>query len=133
MPPRPKSICKKVACGALIDAPGYCPKHAQQSSGWVRSNGGLTSAERGYDYAWQKRRERVMARDGGLCQIKGAGCSVIASEVDHRISKAAARAAGWVNAQIEDESNLQAACRTCHKAKTAEERGRVASSGPLAP
>lgn len=120
---RPKSICRKVACGALIDAPGYCAKHAQQSTGWARSNGGRTSAERGYDYAWQKRRERVMARDSGLCQIKGPACTVVASDVDHVTSKAAARAAGWTNDQIEDDSNLQAACRSCHKAKTAAERG----------
>lgn len=123
MAPRPKSICRKVACGALIDAPGYCAKHAQQSSGWARSNDGRSSTERGYDYAWQKRRERVMARDSGLCQIKGATCTFVAAEVDHKVNKAAARAAGWIDAQIEDESNLQAACGTCHKAKTTAERG----------
>lgn len=122
MPPRPKTICRKVACGALIDAPGYCAKHVQQSSGWARSNGGKTSTERGYDYAWQKRRERIMARDNGLCQIKGPSCTIVAGEVDHKVHKAAARAAGWTEARIEDESNLQAACSTCHKSKTNAER-----------
>jgi 5-methylcytosine-specific restriction protein A len=124
MAARPKSICRKVACGALIDAPGYCAKHAKQATGWERSNGGKTSAERGYDYAWQKRRERIMARDCGLCQIKGANCRHIASDVDHKVNKVTARAQGWTEAQIEDDSNLQAACRTCHKEKTAAERTR---------
>lgn len=122
MPARPKSICRKVACGTLIDAPGYCEKHTKQTSGWERSNAGKTSGERGYDYAWQQRRKRVLSRDCGLCQIKGPGCRFIASEVDHKMSKAAARAVGWTEERIEDDSNLQAACGPCHKAKTATER-----------
>jgi len=122
MPARPKTICRKVACGALIDAPGYCAKHAKQDCGWERSNGGKTSAERGYDYAWQQRRKRILSRACGLCEIKSKGCRYIATEVDHKVSKAAARAQGWTNEQVEDDSNLQAACGTCHKAKTAAER-----------
>lgn len=127
MPPRPKTICRKVSCGALIDTPGYCAKHAQQSSGWARSNGGKTSSERGYNYAWQKTRERIMARDSGLCQIKGQTCTFVASEVDHKVNKATARSAGWSDAQIEAETNLQAACATCHRAKTTAERGGAGS------
>jgi 5-methylcytosine-specific restriction protein A len=122
MPPRPKSICRKVACGALIDAPGYCEKHKQQASGWVRSHGDRTSAQRGYGYAWQQTRERILSRDCGLCQIKGPSCRFIAGEVDHKVSKAEARAKGWTAEQIEADSNLQAACQTCHKEKTAAER-----------
>lgn len=126
MPARPKSICRKAACAALVDAPGYCERHAKQSSGWERSNGGKSSSERGYDYAWQKRRERILSRDAGLCQIKGPACRFIAGEVDHKVSKAAARALGWTDEQIETDSNLQAVCSTCHKAKTRTERtGRV--------
>lgn len=128
MPARPKTICRKVGCGKLIDAPGYCEKHAKQSSGWVRSNGDQTSAQRGYGYDWQKRRERILLRDCGLCQIKGPACTFIANEVDHKVNKATARAQGWTSAQIDDDSNLQAACATCHKAKTGAERvGRGAS------
>jgi 5-methylcytosine-specific restriction protein A len=121
---RPKSICRKVACGKLIDAPGYCEQHADQSSGWVRSNGEKTSAQRGYGYAWQQTRERILSRDCGLCQIKGPTCRFIACEVDHKVSKAQARAQGWTSEQIEADSNLQAACQSCHKAKTAGERTR---------
>jgi 5-methylcytosine-specific restriction protein A len=122
MPARPKTVCRKVGCGRLIDAPGYCEKHAKQSSGWVRSHGDKSSAQRGYGYEWQKRRERIMARDCGLCQINGTECRFIATEVDHKVSKAKARALGWTDEQIDDDSNLQATCTTCHKAKTAAER-----------
>lgn len=126
MPARPKSICRKVACGALIDAPGYCARHAKQASGWVRSHGDKTSAQRGYDYAWQRRRERILERDCGLCQIKGSTCRFVANEVDHKVNKARALELGWSNDQIEDDSNLQAACSTCHTAKPpAEWGGRV--------
>jgi 5-methylcytosine-specific restriction endonuclease McrA len=67
-----------------------------------------------------------MSRDCGICQIKGPSCRFIASEVDHKVNKAKARQLGWTEAQIEDDSNLQASCPTCHKEKTAAERaGRV--------
>ena len=122
MPARPKSICRKAACGKLIDAPGYCEKHAKQSSGWERSNGGKTSTQRGYGYDWQQRRERILSRDAGLCQIKGPACRFIANEVDHKVNKATARALGWTAEQIEADTNLQASCSTCHKAKTNAER-----------
>lgn len=123
MAARPKSICRKVACGALIDAPGYCAKHAKQSTGWNRSHGDKTSAERGYGYEWQQRRLRVLKRDCGLCQIKGQRCTVIATEVDHIVSKATARAQRWTDERIEAEANLQATCSTCHREKTRTERG----------
>ncbi len=123
MAARPKSICRKVACGALIDAPGYCEKHAQQAVGWNRSHGDKSSTERGYGWAWQQLRARILSRDGGLCKIKRPGCTFVAHEVDHKIGKEAARAQGWTEDQIDDESNLQSTCVTCHKAKTQEERG----------
>ena len=123
MAARPKTLCRKVACGALIDAPGYCARHAAQATGWNRSNEGRTSTERGYDYAWQQRRKRILSRDGGLCQIKGPGCTYVAREVDHVINKAAARARGWADEQIEAETNLQSVCPGCHKAKTKAEGG----------
>jgi len=123
MAARPKTLCRKVACGALIDAPGYCARHATQATGWNRSNDGKTSTERGYDYAWQQRRKRILSRDGGLCQIKGPGCTYVAREVDHVINKAAARTRGWTDEQIEAETNLQSVCPGCHKTKTKAERG----------
>jgi 5-methylcytosine-specific restriction protein A len=68
-------------------------------------------------------RKRILSRDGGLCQIRGATCTYVAREVDHITSKAKARQQGWSDAQMEDESNLQSACVACHKAKTQNECG----------
>ena len=123
MAARPKTICRKVACGALVDAPGYCARHTKQATGWNRSHGDKTSAQRGYGYEWQQRRQRVLRRDCGICQIKGDSCTVVAGEVDHIVNKATARAQGWTDEQIEAETNLQAACSTCHREKTRTERG----------
>jgi len=120
---RPKTICRKAGCGALIDAPGYCTKHAQLKTGWNRSHGEKTSTQRGYGYAWQQLRSRVLSRDKGLCQIRGRECRYVAREVDHKVNKAKARELGWSDAQIDDESNLQSCCVTCHREKTREEGG----------
>ena len=43
MAARPKTLCRKVGCGRLVDAPGYCAQHAKQATGWNRSNQGKTS------------------------------------------------------------------------------------------
>jgi 5-methylcytosine-specific restriction protein A len=134
MAARPKTICRKVACGALVDEPGYCAKHAQQAVGWNRSHGDKSSTERGYGADWRKRRARVLSRDCGLCKIKGPGCTIVAREVDHKVNKERARAMGWTDDQIEDDANLQSACPTCHAAKTQKERGgRVESLGRTSP
>lgn len=113
----------------MIDAPGYCDKHAQLTSGWAKSQGDKTAAQRGYDYAWQQLRKRILSRDGGLCQIKGPGCEYVAREVDHIIGKAKASSMGWTRAQTDAETNLQSACKPCHSAKSEAEsaaaRGRV--------
>jgi 5-methylcytosine-specific restriction enzyme A len=73
-----------------------------------------TTTERGYGYAWQKLRIRILERDHGLCQVCAAqGRVSIARDVDHIVNKAQ----GGTDA----ESNLQAICPPCHTAKTARE------------
>lgn len=116
MPKRPKSICRQPGCSALTDAPGYCAKHAGQSSGWAKTSKGKTT-ERGYGWAWQKRRERILLRDCGLCQVcRKEGRVKEATDVDHIVQKA--------DGGTDDDDNLQSICRDCHKAKTAADRGR---------
>ena len=121
MAARPKTICRKVACGALLDTPGYCARHAKLQVGWNRSHGDKSSAERGYGWEWQQLRSRILSRDMGLCKIKRPGCTFVAREVDHIIGKEQARSRGWTDEQIDAESNLQSACTRCHTAKTQEE------------
>ncbi|RJF99027.1 HNH endonuclease [Noviherbaspirillum saxi] len=112
---RPRSICRQPGCGALIDAPGHCERHKDQASGWRRSNRGKSAEERGYGWAWKKKRERILQRDRGLCQeCLRAGRVSMATEVDHVLNRA--------RGGTDDDSNLQSICGDCHKIKTARER-----------
>ncbi|HSS11155.1 MAG TPA: HNH endonuclease signature motif containing protein [Acidimicrobiales bacterium] len=60
--------------------------------------------------AWRELRVYVLDRDGGLCQIRGPGCTKWATEVDHITSRADGGA-------IWDDANLRAACRHCNLAR----------------
>lgn len=56
----------------------------------------------------------ILIRDGHRCKIKGPGCQVVATEVDH-IKRGDNHA----------YSNLQAACERCHAKKSAREGNEV--------
>ena len=66
---------------------------------------------------WRRKREAVLKRDGYVCQpCKRNNHTTMATEVDHVIPQA--------EGGSEDESNLQAICTDCHKAKTQAEAAR---------
>jgi 5-methylcytosine-specific restriction protein A len=72
--------------------------------------------ERGYGYAWDKLRARILKRDGYVCRC--AECRELdrlrpAHDVDHIIQRA--------DGGSDDPSNLQAINRECHRLKTARE------------
>lgn len=84
---------------------------------------------RGYGANWERLRKRVLKRDKYLCQCRHCKAEhrvTPASEVDHIVPKAKAKAMGWTNAQIDDELNLQAINRDCHVRKTLEDIGAEA-------
>ena len=58
------------------------------------------------DATWRRVRRAVLARDGGVCQIRAAGCTHRATEVDHVLGRG-------VSERLED---LRAACRSCNAA-----------------
>lgn len=66
------------------------------------------SARRGYDARWRRARLMFLARNPFCVH-----CGAPANEVDHVIPK---RRGG-----LDDESNWQALCGTCHKRKTQKE------------
>ena len=71
-------------------------------------------------YAWQKKRLRILKRDGGICRCKhcaSSGAVLFASEVDHVIPKS--------KGGTDDDDNLQAISPECHKRKTAEDEGKA--------
>lgn len=81
---------------------------------------------RGYGAAWDRICKVVLKRDFGLCQpCRRRGLVTIAKEVDHIVSKARAAVLRWSQVHIDAESNLQAICKRCHEAKTAEEQGKT--------
>lgn len=95
---------------------GYCDTHADKRSHWAKHQAKKgNTTERGYGHAWRIVRARILRRDKGLCQACLAqGRYRPASDVDHITSKGLGG--------TDDDANLQALCRDCHKAKTANER-----------
>jgi len=74
-----------------------------------------TAAERGYDHAWVKRRNRIKVRDKGRCQpCERLGRITPSTEVDHIKPKA--------QGGTDDDDNLQCICGPCHAVKTEAER-----------
>lgn len=78
-----------------------------------------SSHSRGYGARWQKLRLHILARDFYLCQC--AECAkrqvpLPATEVDHILPKA--------QGGTDDESNLRAVNKDCHKRITLEQQGK---------
>lgn len=107
------------------------PQLGQQvkARGWADTRA-TSSSSRGYGWAWQQARARVLERDCGLCQVcKAAGRLTPAAAVDHVICKADwARDLGSL-AGVDDDTNLQSICDDCHKLKTAAESARARAQG----
>ena len=75
----------------------------------------LSRHERGYDRAWEIRREEVMRRDFGLCQCpECGGRRKIATHVHHIVSKAEAKRLGWPREKTDAMTNLIALNEACH-------------------
>jgi len=80
---------------------------------WAK-RGPQSTSDRGYGWAWQKLRERILKRDNYLCQISLAqGWVVPATEVDHIIPK--------FEGGTDDPSNLQAVSHDEHEKKSRAE------------
>lgn len=69
---------------------------------------------RGYGSQWVRTRDAILTRDGYLCQpCQRNGRPTPATQVDHIVPKA--------KGGTDDPDNLEAICRSCHDAKTAQE------------
>lgn len=60
-------------------------------------------------WKWSALRKRVLVRDSHRCQLALAGCTGIATEVDHIRPRVAGGG--------DDMGNLRAVCSACHKAR----------------
>lgn len=87
--------------------------------------GSLTTAERGYGWAWQKARRSFLAQpENVLCRSCAIREIVVpATVVDHIIPHRGDRALFW------DRSNWQPLCKQCHDRKTAAEGSGAPGEG----
>lgn len=84
----------------------------------------VSDAQRLRGRPWMRIRERILARDKGLCQCdqcQRSGFPQRATEVDHRIPL-------WEGG-TDDDANLQSMHPDCHRAKTEAEAARRARLG----
>lgn len=121
MPVAAARPCRHQSCGRLVkDGSGYCAEHqSDRKIGKFADPHRGSRHARGYGTDWDKKRIRILRRDNGLCQpCLRAGRITAAKQVDHIVPKE--------EEGTDDDQNLQAICKDCHDAKTAEEarRGR---------
>lgn len=101
--PRP---CKHRDCPNLVRGKSsYCPVHASEDT-YNRPS----TTERGYGWKWRQISQRIIRRDGGVCQIGLPGCTGVADTADHIVPK--------VQGGSDDDANLRAACRHCNGRRT---------------
>lgn len=107
-------LCRKAGCGkAHGNGHGYCEAHLADRHTWKGGN----TTKRGYGWAWQKLRSKIMERDKAMCQpCHRRGHYTAATEVDHIQAKA--------KGGTDHTHNLEAICSACHKAKTQRDSGR---------
>ena len=66
---------------------------------------------------WLSIRQAILARDNGICQIRGMGCKINADTVDHIISPR-------MGGAFYDHGNLRAACGRCNSSSGITMRNR---------
>ena len=84
-------------------------------SGWRHRT---SRHQRGYDYAWERLRLVILARDRYLCQCsdcKASGRVRLATQVDHIVPKA--------KGGTDHPSTLQAINHACHGVKSIHDQG----------
>lgn len=113
MPTLPQRPCPVAGCPVI----GPCAVHRRppvpmQDKPRLYDDRRGSSAQRGYGYAWQKRREAFIKLHPFCVR-----CRRPTTDVDHIIPR---RFGG-----SEDDSNLQALCSRCHKTKTSRERRKA--------
>lgn len=105
--PRAPRKCNKAGCEER-QVGTYCLAHAPMN--WGKGSGRTGSREH---KDW---RANVLKRDGGICQTRGPGCQIRATEADHIVPIAEGGATSLENGA--------AICAACHKRKTSAEAAR---------
>lgn len=103
-----------LGCRRLISRGSRCPDCTRKREAERRAARG-TTAERGYNAAWQRLSTR-QRREVPWCQLRYPGCERVAVDVDHVIPL---RAGG-----TSTRDNAASTCRPCHRIKTALDQER---------
>ena len=104
MPQRQARACSFPLCPRLVTGrENRCAEHRRPA--WQRSR--PRRQHGGSGWAWQRLRQRVIRRDGGLCRLRLEGCTVTATTVDHIL--------GVARGGSDDPSNLRASCASCNE------------------
>lgn len=124
MPTQAPKPCCHPGCRALVrDGTTRCEQHKRASTGSFADRERGSRKDRGYGHDWDKKRERILKRDNGLCQeclrnglLTPVGHKPYSAYCDHIINKA--------EGGTDDDDNLQTLCRSCHTKKTDQEKNR---------
>nr|DAG51093.1 MAG TPA: HNH endonuclease [Caudoviricetes sp.] len=116
--PHPCCVCQQLTtntgmcdeCKARRTANGYAKEP------WKRSNR-VQSIHKQYNTSrWRKLRAKILSRDHNLCQMcLKVGIYEVATEVDHIKPTA-------LGGDMFDPNNLQSLCKSCHMAKTLQDK-----------
>ena len=73
----------------------------------------------GYPKRWKQLAKSILERDGYICAWCGTDLREhgVTASVDHVVSLKDGRAEGWTDAELNDPSNLAAACRSCNSSR----------------
>lgn len=119
IPQKPSRPCRYPGCPALTShRSGYCEKHLKLTMSQYDQERG-SSAQRGYDYRWQRYREVYLVEHPlcVLCAKKDPPIVKAANIVDHIIPHKGDYNFFW------DPKNHQPLCEECHNIKSASEDG----------
>lgn len=107
----PKKPCAHVACPALVEE-RFCAAHKAKRYREQNARRGSASSQ-GYGAQWRKLVAIQREREPLCREHLKRGEAVQKDEVDHIVPKALGG--------IDDFSNFQSLCKSCHSAKTARE------------
>jgi 5-methylcytosine-specific restriction protein A len=119
------------SCGVLVrDGSSRCAKHKVAPGSFADERRG-SRHKRGYGSAWDKKREGILIRDEGTCQVHlQQGLIHRGTHVDHKVNKAEWRRLHGSLAGCDDDSNLWCVCVDWHRSKTAREGAQGAGLLP---
>ena len=117
MPWAPLRVCAEPGCRER-QAAHRCPRHARISS---HNHHGRSRQERGLGAGWEGLKAFVISRDGGRCQLRLPGCTLVATTADHILARA--RRGQTI------ETNLRASCLHCNASRGDGRRDQGSEDG----